>query len=107
MVGVDDRDMTLAVGTVVDHSGGLAVVADGRILASLPLPIAGLMSVCEAQEVAAGFSSLLHAAKGLGVLVEDPFMLMSFLSLPVIPHLKMTDIGLVDVDAFKHIGLWV
>ncbi len=107
VVGVDDRDMTLAVEAVVDHGGGLAVVADGRILASLPLPIAGLMSICGAQEVAAGFSSLLHAAQGLGVLIEDPFMLMSFLSLPVIPHLKMTDIGLVDVDAFKHVGLWV
>ncbi|MBU0943340.1 MAG: adenine deaminase [Proteobacteria bacterium] len=106
VVGVETQDMRLAVETIVGHGGGLAVVADGQILASLPLRIAGLMSAADAPMVAAGFSALLQAAAGLGVLVEDPFMLMSFLGLPVIPHLKMTDLGLVDVDAFQHVGLW-
>ncbi|MBU1232620.1 MAG: adenine deaminase [Proteobacteria bacterium] len=107
VIGVDDRDMMLAVETIVGHGGGLAVVVDGRVLASLPLPIGGLMSAADALEVSAGFSSLLQAAAGLGGFLADPFMHMSFLSLSVIPHLKMTDLGLVDVDTFQHVGLWV
>ncbi len=107
VVGVDDQDMTLAVETIVRQGGGLAVVEGGRVLASLSLNVAGLMSTAEAQEVADDFSSLLASAAELGVLVKDPFMLMSFLALPVIPHLKMTDLGLVDVDTFQHVGLWV
>ena len=107
VVGADDKDMTLAVETIVRQGGGLAVVEGGKILASLSLNVAGLMSTAEAQEVADDFSSLLASAAELGVLVKDPFMLMSFLALPVIPHLKMTDLGLVDVDTFQHVGLWV
>lgn len=107
VIGVEDHDMRLAVETIVDQGGGLTVVADERVLASLPLSIAGLMSPDDALDVATEFSNLLQAAVGLGVVPENPFMLMSFLGLPVIPHLKMTDLGLVDVDTFQPVGLWV
>jgi adenine deaminase len=107
VLGVDDRDMALAVETLVKQGGGLSVVADGEIKAALTLDVAGLMSTVGAQEVADNFSDLLFAATELGVKVKDPFMFMSFLALPVIPHLKMTDIGLVDVGQFRHIGLWI
>lgn len=107
VAGVDDQDMILAVESIIAMGGGLAVVADGRILASLPLHIAGLMSTWKVREVIAGFKTMLQATADLGVEVEDPFMLVSFLSLPVIPHLKMTDLGLVNVDTFQHVGLWV
>ncbi len=107
VIGADDKDMELAVRTVAGFGGGLAVVAEGRVMASLPLQVAGLMSTAPAQEVAGAFSVLLGAASELGGQVADPFMLMSFLALPVIPHLKMTDLGLVDVDAFESVGLWV
>jgi adenine deaminase len=107
VLGVDDQDMTLAVETLVKQGGGLSVVADGEVKATLILDVAGLMATAEAQEVADTFSDVLRAAAELGVQVKDPFMVMSFLALPVIPHLKMTDIGLVDVDQFSHVGLWL
>jgi adenine deaminase len=107
VLGVNDEDMKLAVQSVVDQGGGLTAVVDGRIVKSLQLEIAGLMSTSHVEEVAADFSDLLHAARQLGVQVDDPFMSMSFLALPVIPQLKMTDLGLVDVEKFEHVKLWV
>jgi len=107
VLGVNDDDMKLAVQSVVEQGGGLAVVAEGKIIKSLQLEIAGLMSTSPAEAVAADFSDLLQAAKELGVQVDDPFMYMSFLALPVIPYLKMTDLGLVDVEKFEHVNLWV
>lgn len=106
VIGVNDDDMTLAVQTIAHQGGGIAVVEGGEVLASLRLDVAGLMSTEDAATVAAGFSGLLKAARECGVQVEDPFMFMSFLALPVIPHLKITDRGLVDVDRFCHVGLW-
>jgi adenine deaminase len=106
-IGVNDHDMELVVQTIIKQGGGLAVVCDGQVKARLVLDVAGLMSSAGAAEVAEKFSSLLKAAKEQGVEVPDPFMLMSFLALPVIPHLKMTDLGLVDVDTFSHVSLWV
>ena len=107
VVGVDDDDMMLAVQTIVNQQGGIAVVEDGVILATLTLEVAGLMSCEDAGSVADAFAELLKAAQKLGVQVEDPFMFMSFLALPVIPHLKITDLGLVDVDTFSLVPLWV
>ena len=107
VLGVDDQDMTLAVEALGTQGGGLSGVADGEVKATLPLDVAGLMATAEAQEVADAFSDVLRAAAELGVRMKDPFMVMSFLALPVIPHLKMTDIGLVDVDQFSHVGLWL
>lgn len=107
VVGVSDDDMLLAVKTIVTQQGGIAVVADGKVLATLTLDVAGLMSGMDAESVAIAFSNLLKTVHKLGVLVSDPFMFMSFLPLPVIPHLKITDLGLVDVDKFCHVDLWV
>jgi adenine deaminase len=77
------------------------VVRDGRVLALLPLPIAGLMSDQPAATVIAQQKSLLAASRALGCPHHDPFMPLSFLPLPVIPHLKLSDLGLIDVDQFR------
>ncbi len=107
VIGVDDMDMEIAVQAIVKQGGGLAVVKNGEVVERLVLDVAGLMSTDEAHVLADKFSNLLMAALKLGVQVSDPFMLMSFLALPVIPHLKITDMGLVDVDAFSHTDLWL
>lgn len=106
VVGASDEDMFLAVQTIIKQGGGLAVVADGEVKASLVLDVAGLMSTGDAKTVAVNFAELLKNVSKLGVQVADPFMFMSFLALPVIPHLKITDLGLVDVDTFSHVSLW-
>lgn len=100
VVGVDDADMALAVNRLGEIEGGFAVVAEGRVLAELSLPVAGLMSLNPADTVRARLTELRAAAMGLGVTLAEPFLQVAFLPLPVIPHLKITDCGLVDVDAF-------
>jgi len=107
VAGCNDQDMTSVVETLIKQGGGLAIVCDGKVEASLILDVAGLMSTADAADVAERFSNLLKVTAKLGVQLSDPFMLMSFLSLPVIPHLKMTDLGLVDVDSFCQTSLWV
>lgn len=107
VIGANDADMFLAVQTIIKQGGGLAVVADGEVKANLVLDVAGLMSTKDAKAVALRFSELLKAVHDLGVQVPDPFMFMSFLALPVIPHLKITDLGLIDVDSFSPVSLWV
>jgi adenine deaminase len=82
------------------------VVAGGRVLADLPLPIAGLMSPAPIHEVAAAYGRLKSAYHNLGGNLQDPFMALSFLALPVIPALKLTDLGLVDVGRFEVVSLW-
>jgi adenine deaminase len=106
LIGADDNDMLLAARTVERMRGGLAVAADGRLLASLALPIAGLMSDRPFEEVNASLEALLSTAHGLGCGLHDPFMALSFLALPVIPALKLTDRGLVDVTQFKFVPLF-
>lgn len=101
VVGTADADMLLAVRTVAEQQGGLAVVADGQALARLPLPIGGLMSTERFEAVAASLQDVEAAAERLGCTAHRPFMLLSFLALSVIPSLKLTDRGLVDVDAWK------
>lgn len=107
VVGDDDEDMVLAARTLAGCGGGQCVVAGGRVLAVLPLPIAGLMSDQPAEAVIRQQATLLEAAAKLGCPHHDPFMPLSFLPLPVIPHLKLTDLGLVDVDRFEVVGLGV
>ncbi|RPJ74715.1 MAG: adenine deaminase, partial [Desulfobacteraceae bacterium] len=104
VVGATDADMRAAVEAVVAMGGGLAVAAGGRILASLPLPVAGLMSLEPVQAVSAAMDRLVQAARELGSPLKDPFMTLSFLALPVIPELRITDRGLVDVTQFRHVG---
>ena len=101
MVGTNDADMLKAAVEIVKMRGGLAVVADGEVLATLSLPIAGLMSEKSIEETRAELDELEATAQGLGCEVDNPFMAMSFLALPVIPELKLTDKGLVDVTQFK------
>lgn len=87
--------------------GGLVVVDDGAVTASLPLPIAGLLSDRSMEEVAEKIEGVTEAVKALGSSLDDPFMTLSFLCLPVIPELKLTDRGLVDVNLFDFVPLFV
>jgi adenine deaminase len=107
VVAVDDEDGMAAARTVADMGGGIAVVAGGELLAAMPLPIAGLMADEAPEVVADQLDAVTSAVRGLGCAVSAPFMAMSFLALPVIPHLKLTDRGLVDVDAFAFTELFV
>ncbi|HPJ29815.1 MAG TPA: adenine deaminase [Methanothrix sp.] len=106
-VGISPMEIFRAVSAVRDMGGGLAVVDGGDVAASLPLPIAGLLSDRSMEEVAEKIESVTEAAKGLGSALEDPFMTLSFLCLPVIPELKLTDRGLVDVNRFDFVALSV
>ena len=105
VVGVSDEDMRAAAAALVELGGGQVVVADGQVIAELPLPIAGLMSDEPLETVAAAAAGLDRAAAALGCRLPAPFMTLSFLALPVIPHLKLTDRGLVDVDRFRIVPL--
>lgn len=100
VAGVDDDDMLVCVRRLAELGGGCVVSSGGRIHAELPLPIAGLMSDEPAEVVVEGLDRVHAAAAELGVTLEAPFMALSFLGLSVIPHLKLTDRGLVDVDRF-------
>jgi adenine deaminase len=105
-VGCNDQDIYGLVKAVEKMGGGLAAVCDGKVLARIPLPIAGLMSEGSLEEVAHGWEEVIQAAKNLGCRLKEPFMTLSFLALPVIPELKLTDRGLVDVKQFKHVPLF-
>ncbi|MEM9812475.1 MAG: adenine deaminase [Pseudomonadota bacterium] len=103
-IGVDYADMALAANRLGEIEGGFVVAREGTILAELALPVAGLMSLARFEAVADDLRALRTAAGSLGVTLQEPFLQLSFLALPVIPHLKITDRGLVDVDAFEIIG---
>jgi adenine deaminase len=105
-VGVSDEEMLAAVLAVKKMGGGLVAVADGKTLASLPLPVAGLLSEGYMRDVAEEIAECIDAAHELGSKLEDPFMTLSFLCLPVIPELKLTDRGLVDVGEFRLVGMF-
>jgi adenine deaminase len=104
VVGADDADMALAVNRLGDIGGGFVVAEGGRILAELALPVAGLMSLLPFEDVRDGLMPLRASAKSLGVTLAEPFLQVAFLPLPVIPHLKITDRGMVDVDRFELIA---
>ena len=103
VVGADDADMAVAVNRLGEIEGGFAVVEGGRVIAELALPVAGLMSLMNFDEVRRALIPLRAAARGLGVTLAEPFLQAAFLPLPVIPHLKVTDRGLVDVDRFEFV----
>ncbi|QGX99893.1 adenine deaminase [Roseovarius faecimaris] len=100
VVGVNYDDMALAANRLRALQGGFVVVAETQVQAELALPIAGLMSEAPFEEVQSALLALREAAVALGVTLEEPFLQLAFLALPVIPHLKITDRGLVDVDRF-------
>jgi adenine deaminase len=101
--GADDRDIHAAIQAIQKMQGGLVVIKDGEIRAALPLPIAGLLSGESLEVVTAQAEKLDHWAAKLGSSLPAPFAALSFLALPVIPELRLTDLGLVDVKAFKLI----
>jgi adenine deaminase len=105
IVGVSPREMEVAASAVAQMGGGLAVVRDGKVKASCPLPVAGLMSQGSAADVARALDGLHAAARECGCSLPAPFMTLAFIALPVIPSLKLTDKGLVDVDAFAPVPL--
>ena len=103
-VGADYADMALAANRLRDIEGGFVVARDGAVLAELSLPVAGLMSLGSFEEVRDGLMELRTAAQSLGVTLHEPFLQLAFLALPVIPALKITDRGVVDVHRFEIIG---
>ncbi|HLF25205.1 MAG TPA: adenine deaminase [Anaerolineae bacterium] len=107
VIGADDQSMLTAARAVGDMHGGMSAAQGSNVVARLPLPIAGLMSDQPIQTVRAQMDDLLRAAHALGSTLHDPFMAMSFLALAVIPELKITDQGLVDVVKFQTIPLFV
>lgn len=107
IVGASDEEMLLAARTVIAMGGGIVAVHGADVLAQLPLPIAGLMSDQPFETVRVGMRALLDAARTLGCPLSDPYMAMAFLALPVIPALKLTDLGLVDVRQFALCPLFV
>jgi adenine deaminase len=100
VVGVDDQDMAGAVNRLREIGGGYVVASGGEVKAELPLPVAGLISLQSFEAVRAALVPLRRAARDLGCTLPEPFLQVSFLPLPVIPHLKITDFGLFDVDRF-------
>ncbi|MEZ4768685.1 MAG: adenine deaminase [Caldilineales bacterium] len=107
VVGADDASMMTAARAVAAMGGGLAAAEGDHVLAGLSLPVAGLMCEEPIEQVRAEFDEVLAAAHVLGSTLHDPFMAMSFSALEVIPHLKLTDVGLVDVDRFEVVPLFV
>ncbi len=106
IAGANDADMRRAVEAIAEMQGGLVVVHGGEVRAALALPIAGLMSDRPLEEVRDAVDALHHAYHELGGELKDPFMQLAFLALPVIPTLKLTDKGLVDVERFEIVSLW-
>ena len=107
VVGTTDEDMRTALEAVVKMGGGLVAVSDSNVLAEMALPVAGLMSLEPVRSVRDQLDRLIEVAHDMGTSLTDPFMTLSFLALPVIPELKLTDIGLVDVNKFEVVPLFV
>ncbi|MCB9516090.1 MAG: adenine deaminase [Candidatus Latescibacteria bacterium] len=106
VLGASDAAMEAAVAAMRKLGGGkLAVDGSGQLLAALPLPVGGLMSDAPIEETAEGLAALAEAARALGCTLPEPFMTLSFMALPVIPKLKLTDLGLVDVERFEAVAL--
>lgn len=107
VIGADDASMMTAARAVAEVGGGLAVADGNHTLTVLPLPVAGLMSDRPIEEIRTRYDALIAAAQALGSPLHDPFMAMSFMALEVIPKLKLTDQGLVDVERFEIVPLFM
>lgn len=107
VIGADETSMRRAVLAVVEMGGGLVAVDGDTVLGTLPLPVAGLMTEIPLEQVRREYDMLIHYAQQLGSALPDPFMTMSFMALEVIPKLKLTDVGLVDVEQFQIVDLFV
>jgi adenine deaminase len=106
VVGANDDDMLLAANRTIEIGGGFVVVGQGKVLGEVALPIAGLMSDQSLEEVTEGLTDIHSVSKEIGSVIDNPFMTLAFISLPVIPELKLTDKGLVDVLQFKIVDLF-
>ena len=106
VIGTNDADMYTAAVALIKCQGGKVVVKDGEIISKLPLPIAGLISDKDFDYVVEKCDELNHAAHSIGCTIEDPFMTMGFLSLPVIPELKVTDKGVFDTNTFDFVDIF-
>ncbi|MCD4719674.1 MAG: adenine deaminase [Desulfobacula sp.] len=106
IVGTNDADMFAAFQRIKKLKGGLVVINDGQLVAQLPLPIAGLLSTKKFEKIAADLKNLKQKVKTLGGTHDSPFMILSFLCLSAIPKLKVTDLGLIDVENFKVTSLF-
>lgn len=104
VVGADDAEMVRAVNRLIELGGGFVAVEGGTVVAEMPLPLAGLMSDRDFKSVAGEIKALRQGVRDLGCPLAEPFLQMAFLPLPVIPHLKITDQGLVDVDKFALVA---
>ncbi|MHB8800841.1 MAG: adenine deaminase [Thermoanaerobaculia bacterium] len=102
--GCDDASMETAVRRAAEIGGGIVVAHGAQVLAEVPLPVAGLMSNASLEEVDAAERRANEATRALGTAIDHPFMSLAFLALPVIPELKLTDKGLVDVTQFRHVS---
>jgi adenine deaminase len=107
VVGMDDVDMAACVARLAELGGGIVAARGGAVVEELPLPVAGLLSDRPAPEVVRALDLLHRAVRDMGVAMESPFMTLSFLALSVIPALKITDRGLVDVERFELVPLEV
>lgn len=104
VVGMDDADMALAVAHLATTGGGFVAVKHGKVVADLRLPLAGLMSDQPFETVHENLEALREAVKDMGGTLDEPFLQLAFLPLPVIPHLKITDLGLIDVDTMSLVS---
>lgn len=104
VIGASDADMAIAVNRLIAMGGGFAAVRNGAVIGELPLRLAGLVSLEPFETVRRQLLDLRHLMHGLGCTLPEPFLQLAFLPLPVIPHLKITDFGLVDVDKFELIA---
>jgi adenine deaminase len=105
VVGTSDEDMTRCVGRLEELGGGIVVVDEGRVAGELALPVAGLLSDEPVETVVERMDRLHEVLADMGVKIPSPFMTLSFLALSVIPSLKITDRGLIDVDRFEIVPL--
>jgi adenine deaminase len=103
VVGDNESDMEVATNTLIGCGGGFCVVQSGKVLSKLELPIAGLMSVKSASEIHEEIIALKESLESINCILDEPFLQLAFLALPVIPELKLTDQGLFDVRSFKYI----
>ena len=105
VIGKTIEDMVVAVNALITSAGGLCVVEDQKVTGLLELPLAGLLSLKTGGEIFHDIKKLKTAYKNIGITLEEPFIQMAFLALPVIPKLKLTDRGLFDVTTFSYIDL--
>lgn len=104
VTGTDDAQMALAVNRLIELGGGFVAVSNGQVVGELPLRMAGLMSVKSAETVRDELQTLRQATRQMGCPLAEPFLHLAFMPLPVIPHLKITDMGVVDVDKFELVA---